>query len=115
MDIKTLIGKRIFERRLFLNWTQDKLSEMSGIDKPIISKTENGLSLPTLDTLLKFGLALNVPIDYFIQDIDGYEPLSESETEMVYQYRRMDKQNKEMVREYIEFLSGRTKINRNSE
>jgi len=51
------IYKRIVLRRVELCLTQEKLSELSGIDKAYISKIENGkfqkLSAPTLHKIAK--------------------------------------------------------------
>ena len=52
------IGRRLFERRRQLGYTQAKLSVLSGINQSDISKIEHAEANPTLDTLAALATAL---------------------------------------------------------
>ena len=48
------------EERLKKGYTQEKLSEMSGIDPRTILRIEKNLTIPKLDTYAKIVIALNM-------------------------------------------------------
>jgi transcriptional regulator with XRE-family HTH domain len=60
MNIKKNLGKKIQEFRKRQNLTQDKLSEILGIDIVSLSKIETGRNYPTSENLTKIALVLNV-------------------------------------------------------
>ncbi|WP_036960299.1 helix-turn-helix domain-containing protein [Pseudoclavibacter soli] len=53
------IGERIRSRRASLQWTQDDLSEHSGIDAANIRSYENGNALMSLFSLVRIAEALD--------------------------------------------------------
>ena len=63
------IGRRLFERRRELGYTQAKLSALSGINQSDISKIEHAEANPTLDTLAALATALGLTL--------ALEPVSE--------------------------------------
>lgn len=63
------IGRRLFERRRQLGYTQAKLSVLSGINQSDISKIEHAEANPTLDTLAALATALGLTL--------ALEPVSE--------------------------------------
>lgn len=63
---KTLIGKRIKERREELNITQIDLGLSIGFDQQRISRFERGLHKPDLESLAKVAKALGVSLDWLI-------------------------------------------------
>src|SRR5437764_9972483 len=63
------IGRRLFERRRTLGYTQAKLAALSGINQADISKIEHGEANPTLDTLAALATALGLTL--------ALEPVSE--------------------------------------
>jgi len=63
------IGRRLFERRRELGYTQAKLSVLSGINQSDISKIEHAEANPTLDTLATLATALGLTL--------ALEPVSE--------------------------------------
>jgi transcriptional regulator with XRE-family HTH domain len=63
------IGRRLFERRRELGYTQAKLSALSGINQSDISKIEHAEANPTLDTLAALATALGLTL--------ALEPISE--------------------------------------
>lgn len=57
---KELLGMRIKEFRENRKFTQDKLTEMVGIDPKHLSRIENGRNYPSFETLEKILDSLNV-------------------------------------------------------
>lgn len=57
---KELLGMRIKEFRENRKFTQDKLTEMIGIDPKHLSRIENGRNYPSFETLEKILDSLNV-------------------------------------------------------
>jgi transcriptional regulator with XRE-family HTH domain len=100
MELKQLIGKRVLERRLELNISQDRLRELSNVDKASISKIENGNSLPELMTIIKLALAMQVNVNYFLQDIEEFSTdLTRQEEELLSYYRKMSEQYQDIIRD----------------
>jgi transcriptional regulator with XRE-family HTH domain len=66
MEIKDLFMKRLKEARKRKDITQEKLSELSGINPTLISKYEQGIALPGIDNLQKLVVALEISADYFL-------------------------------------------------
>src|SRR5574344_145378 len=64
-ELKKLLGKRIQKIRKIRGFTQDKLSEMIGIEVPSLSNIETGKFAPAIDTLEKIAQALNVEMSEF--------------------------------------------------
>ncbi len=63
------IGRRLFQRRRELGYTQAKLSVLSGINQSDISKIEHAEANPTLDTLAALATSLGLTL--------ALEPVSE--------------------------------------
>ncbi len=62
------LGARIKELRMTREMTQDDLSFESAIEKSMISKLETGQSNPTIRTLYRISMALDVPLIEFFKD-----------------------------------------------
>ena len=58
-----LLSKIVKERRESLKITQSKLSELSGINRAMLSRLENGDYLPSIEQLEKLGELLNFDFD----------------------------------------------------
>ena len=56
-----LVGEIIREYREKKNMTQEVLSGLAGLDRSHYSKIERGLRSPSLDTLFKIAMALDIP------------------------------------------------------
>jgi transcriptional regulator with XRE-family HTH domain len=65
MDAKKL-GKRIKLARVELDLTQTSLAEKIKANQKSISKYENGISFPSLETLEKLSEVLQKPTAYFL-------------------------------------------------
>ena len=62
MEKKKLIGLRIKELRRTKNISQEKLSEKIGISSKYLSSIERGKGNPSLDTVIKLAVALDVEL-----------------------------------------------------
>ena len=60
---KELLAKIVKEKRSELNITQNRLSELSEINRAMLSRIENGNYLPTIEQLEKLGEVLNFDFD----------------------------------------------------
>jgi DNA-binding XRE family transcriptional regulator len=67
MDAKKL-GKKIKMARIDLDMNQTELAEKIGAKQKSISRYETGLSLPSLDTLVKIARVLNKSPGYFLEE-----------------------------------------------
>lgn len=62
---KKLLGKRIKQIRKNAGFTQERLSELIGIETGLLSTIESGRSFPSLVTLEKISQILNVEMKAF--------------------------------------------------
>lgn len=62
------LGKNIKYVRKSLNITQERLSEIVDISTVFISQIENGARKPSLETVYKLSIALNISIDELINN-----------------------------------------------
>lgn len=68
MDAKKL-GKKIKIARIELDLTQTDLAKKIGAKQKSISRYENGISLPSIETLVKIAKALKKPTSYFLEGL----------------------------------------------
>ncbi len=55
-----MIGKRIAELRKARGWTQERLAEKMGLSNNYIPNIENNCSIPSPESIMKIGIALDV-------------------------------------------------------
>lgn len=67
MDAKK-IGKKIKIARIELDLTQADLAEKIGAKQKSISRYETGLSMPSIETLVKILKILKKPAGHFLED-----------------------------------------------
>ncbi len=60
--INIKIGTKIKLERVKRNWSQEQLAELSDLNKNSIGSIERGESSPTIETLGKIAIALNIPL-----------------------------------------------------
>jgi transcriptional regulator with XRE-family HTH domain len=65
------LGKKIAERRKHLDWTQNQLAERVGVDAETISRFERGANLPSLLTLDRLAVALQVDVGELLSRMPG--------------------------------------------
>jgi len=62
MSIQLLFGKNVRQAREKRGWSQDSLSEKSGLHRTYISGIERGVRNPTIEIVQQIAMALNVDI-----------------------------------------------------
>ncbi len=62
MDIKKVFGKRLRELRKEKGLAQDKLAAKAGLNPSYVGFIERAERNPTLETIYKLSIALDVPI-----------------------------------------------------
>jgi transcriptional regulator with XRE-family HTH domain len=67
MDKKKL-GKKIKLCRVELDFNQSELAEKIGAKQKSISRYENGLSVPSVETLVKIAKVLKKQVGYFLEE-----------------------------------------------
>ena len=64
-----IVGIKIRQLRKDKGLTVEELAEKAGLSQSMISQMERGLTKPSLDTLWKLSLLLDVPLFAFFEDI----------------------------------------------
>jgi len=67
MDAKKL-GKKIKLARVEADLTQEQLAQKINILQKSISRYETGVSVPSIETLMKISKALKKPAGYFLEE-----------------------------------------------
>ena len=67
MDTKKL-GKKIKIARIELDLTQTKLAQKINAKQKSISRYETGVSVPSIQTLVKIAKVLKKPAGYFLEE-----------------------------------------------
>ena len=108
----TSIGDKIRARRLELHMTQEELAEKLGYkSKSTINKIELGVNDIVQSKVVEFARALDTTTSYLMSwDEPSHTPtLTASETTLLSNYRQLNEEGQEKVREYTSDLvaSGR--------
>ncbi len=96
------VGKRVRHRRWMVGMTQQQLGESVGIKFQQIQKYETGMNRISASRLWDIATALDVPISFFFEGLDGAESLlASAEAEARPQGDLLaDKEALELVRSY---------------
>lgn len=62
MNIQRVFGTNVRRFREAKGWSQDKLSEMSGLHRTYISGIERGVRNPTIEIAHKIAVALEIKV-----------------------------------------------------
>lgn len=62
------VGGRIRAARLSRGWSQERLSEVAGVDRKTIYRTENANHSTSIDHLAQMAHALGVPLAQLVRD-----------------------------------------------
>lgn len=66
-----VIGARIKEKRVQAGYTQEELGKLFHVKKQTISKWENGINTPDVETLKELASILDCTLDYLIGNVDN--------------------------------------------
>ena len=69
MKIQQILGSNIKRIRVQKGWSQDKLSEVSGLHRTYISGIERGVRNPTVDIVQQISQAFVVHISELFKDV----------------------------------------------
>lgn len=82
MDMRKDFGQRLKILRKYKKMSQDDVSLSTGINRSYLSDIENGKSSPTLDTVEKLAIALNVaPYEFLIFSVAEPSKTYDGETD----------------------------------
>ncbi len=70
MQIRKLIGRKLKAIRLENNLTIQELSTRSRVSCNMISRIERGLTIPSVEILIKLGTVFNKSINYFVAELE---------------------------------------------
>ena len=92
MNTKELLGLKVKEIRRMRKITQEKLSEIIGVDNGYISKLEVGQNFPSIGTLEKIAKALDVELVELFQLSTTKENDFKTEINRIYDSLNREKQ-----------------------
>jgi transcriptional regulator with XRE-family HTH domain len=70
MIVKKLIGKKLKATRLKNDMTIQELAERSRVSSNMISRIERGLTIPSVEILMKLAAAFGMSINYFVEEAE---------------------------------------------
>ena len=80
-ELKSM-GDRMKSKRFPLGYTQERVAELTDISFSTYSKIENAIQSPSLDTLIRISIVLDISMDYLIfgnenikKDIDDFSDI----------------------------------------
>ena len=68
--VKKLIGRKLKSSRLKRDKTIQNLAEMSRVSSNMISRIERGLTIPSVEILMKLADALGLSLSYFVEEAE---------------------------------------------
>lgn len=103
MESKKNIGKVLRKYRLENNYTQEEVSEITGLAPRYISQLERGLTLGSIDTLIKFCNAYKVTPNHLIGNLLD-NPVQSSSHNAILGYEKLNSDNKFVINKLIDIL-----------
>ncbi|MDA3902567.1 MAG: XRE family transcriptional regulator [Desulfuromusa sp.] len=71
MQVKKIVGKKLKEIRLKQNLTIQILAEKSTVSSNMISRIERGLTIPSVEILMRLATVFDKSINYFVEDVSS--------------------------------------------
>lgn len=68
--IKRMIGKKLKSIRLRNDFTIQELAEKSSVSSNMISRIERGLTIPSVEILMKLANAFGMSVNYFVEEAE---------------------------------------------
>lgn len=113
-----IMGLNIRKSRMMKGLTIERLAEKAGIGSNFLGKIERGVGIASLETIVKIANALEVGVDYFL-DNELLSITNYLETGITEQLARMDKQTKkwflELVRLNADFFTNKIQKEKSNE
>lgn len=102
LDTKKLLGKRIKELRKSKGFTQERLSELIGLETTTLSGIESGRHFPSLPTLEKIADNLNVDLKILF-DFNHLKTIEDMKNDII---KNIDKLSDEKIAFIYRLLDG---------
>ncbi len=100
MDKNKDLGKRIKELRKSKGFTQERLSEIVGVDPKHLSRIECGKNVPSIDLITRISSVLGIELQMFFQTSH-----LKSKDSLIKEINKiLDKETEEKVRLYYKIL-----------
>ncbi len=101
---------RLKELRKQKNESQQKLAMILNVSQTMISRYENGLACPDMDTLMAIAQHYNVSVDYLIGFSVDKQPYAKSnlpklEQDLLLLFKQLDSTKKEKAVSYIQGIN----------
>lgn len=80
MKLKKIVGKKLKAIRLKYDQTIQELAEASTVSSNMISRIERGLTIPSVEILLKLARVYNKSINYFVEEVSNTHEIVFSST-----------------------------------
>lgn len=71
MTVKKIIGKKLKDTRLKNDLTIQEVSLKSGVSSNMISRIERGLTIPSVEILMKLAESFGMSISYFVEEAEN--------------------------------------------
>ena len=104
MDNKKLLGKRIKELRKLSDLTQEKFSEMIGIETTSLSGIESGRHFPSMPTLEKIANNLNVELKTLFE-FNHLRPITEIKQDIIKNIDKLDDNQIKLIYKFFDGIS----------
>ncbi len=69
MKLKKIVGKKLKAIRLKNSMTIQELAAQSGVSSNMISRVERGLTIPSVQILMKLAVVFEKSINYFVEEV----------------------------------------------
>ncbi|PLY03156.1 MAG: XRE family transcriptional regulator [Desulfuromonas sp.] len=69
MRIKKIVGKKLKAIRLKSDMTIQELADLSNVSSNMISRIERGLTIPSVEILMKLAEVFDKSINYFVEEV----------------------------------------------
>jgi transcriptional regulator with XRE-family HTH domain len=71
MKLKKIVGKKLKAIRLKHGMTIQELAAQSGVSSNMISRVERGLTIPSVQILMKLAVVFQKSINYFVEEVSN--------------------------------------------
>lgn len=99
----TKIGMRIARRRRALGLKQAQVEERAGLGYKYLSNIERGISIPSVEVIMRLAAALDTTPDAFLVGTERREDLAWQDVAQL--LRALDPQRLETARSFLSWLS----------
>lgn len=69
MQVKKIVGKKLKAIRLHTDMTIQDLAQKSSVSSNMISRIERGLTIPSVEILMKLSQVFDKSINYFVEEV----------------------------------------------